>query len=110
MSGEFELDGQDFFALNGGPQFTFSPAISFFVNCETQEEVDNFWERLSEGGEKQICGWLKDKFGVSWQIIPQVLGEMLNDPDTEKSGRVMKAMLQMSKIDIEILKQAYEGR
>ena len=70
MSGEFQLDGQDFFALNGGPQFTFSPAISFFVNCETQEEVDNFWERLSEGGEKQICGWLKDKFGVSWQIIP----------------------------------------
>ena len=110
MSGEFQLDGQEFFALNGGPQFTFSPAISFFVNCETQEEVDNFWDRLSEGGEKQICGWLKDKFGVSWQIIPRVLGEMLNDPDTEKSRRVMKAMLQMDKIDIELLKQAYEGR
>ena len=98
------------YPLNGGPQFTFSPAMSLFVSCETQEEVDNFWEKLSEGGEKQICGWLKDKFGVSWQIIPSILGVMLNDPDPAKSKRVMKAMLQMKKIDIEILKQAYEGR
>lgn len=110
MSGTFYLDGQEFMALNGGPQFTFSPAMSLFVSCETQEEVDNFWEKLSEGGEKQICGWLKDKFGVSWQIIPSILGVMLNDPDPAKSKRVMKAMLQMKKIDIEILKQAYEGR
>ena len=110
MSGTFYLDGQEFMALNGGPQFTFSPAMSLFVSCETQEEVDNFWEKLSEGGEKQICGWLKDKFVVSWQIIPSILGVMLNDPDPAKSKRVMKAMLQMKKIDIEILKQAYEGR
>ena len=110
MSGIFYLDGQEFMALNGGPQFTFSPAISLFVSCETQEELDNFWEKLSEGGEKQICGWLKDKFGVSWQIIPSILGVMLNDPDPVKSKRVMKAMLQMKKIDIELLKQAYEGR
>jgi predicted 3-demethylubiquinone-9 3-methyltransferase (glyoxalase superfamily) len=96
-------------ALNGGPHFTFSPAISFFVNCETQQEVDELWEKLSEGGEKQPCGWLKDKYGVSWQIIPTVLGKMLQDKDTEKSQRVMKAMLQMTKIDIGILKKAYDG-
>jgi predicted 3-demethylubiquinone-9 3-methyltransferase (glyoxalase superfamily) len=104
----FRLAGQDFIALNGGPQFTFSPAISFFVNCETQEEVDEFWEKLSEGGEKQNCGWLKDRYGVSWQIIPTVLGEMLQDKDSEKAGRVMQSMLQMNKIDIEELKRAYE--
>ena len=107
VSGTFQLDGQEFMALNGGPQFTFSPAISFFVNCETQEEVDELWERLSAGGEKQRCGWLKDKYGVSWQIIPSALGRMLQDKDPEKSKRVMKAMLEMTKIEIEILKQAY---
>jgi predicted 3-demethylubiquinone-9 3-methyltransferase (glyoxalase superfamily) len=107
MSVTFQLDGQEFLALNGGPQFTFSPAISFFVNCETQEEVDDLWEKLSEGGEKQRCGWLKDKYGVSWQIIPSALGKMLNDKDPEKSQKVMKAMLQMDKIDIRRLKQAY---
>jgi len=108
MSATFQLDGQDFMALNGGPQFTFSPAISFFVNCETQEEVDELWEKLSQGGQKQRCGWLKDKYGVSWQIIPNALGQMLGDKDPEKSKRVMQAMLQMDKIDIQRLKQAYE--
>jgi predicted 3-demethylubiquinone-9 3-methyltransferase (glyoxalase superfamily) len=108
MVATFQLDGQEFIALNGGPQSTFSPAISFVVNCETQEEVDAFWEKLSEGGEKQQCGWLKDKYGLSWQIVPTVLGKMMQDKDTEKSQRVMKAMLQMNKIDIERLKQAYE--
>ena len=108
MSATFQLDGQDFIALNGGPMFTFSPAISFFVNCESQEEVDKLWEKLSEGGGKQRCGWLKDKYGVSWQIIPTVLGQLLQDKDGEKSQRVMNAMLQMDKLDITTLKQAYE--
>ena len=108
MSATFQLDGQDFMALNGGPMFAFSPAISFFVNCESQEEVDKLWEKLSEGGEKQRCGWLKDKYGVSWQIIPTVLGQLLQDKDREKSKRVMNAMLQMDKLDITTLKQAYE--
>jgi predicted 3-demethylubiquinone-9 3-methyltransferase (glyoxalase superfamily) len=108
MSATFQLDGQDFFALNGGPQFTFSPAISFFVNCETQQEVDELWEKLSEGGEKQRCGWLKDKYGLSWQIIPSALGKMLGDKDAEKARRVMTAMLQMDKIDIIRLQQAYD--
>ena len=103
----FQLDGQEFIALNGGPQFTFSPAISFVVNCEAQEEVDAFWEKLSEGGEKLQCGWLRDKYGLSWQIVPTVLGEMMQDKDVEKSQRVMKAMLQMTKLDIKRLKQAY---
>ena len=107
MTARFLIEGQEFVALNGGPVFTFSPAISFVVNCETQEEVDRLWEKLSYGGEKQQCGWLKDKFGVSWQIVPMVLVEMLNDPDPVKSQRVMKAMLPMGKIDIKILKQAY---
>lgn len=107
MTATFELDGQEFIALNGGPQFTFTEAISFSVNCETQEEVDEFWDKLSEGGEKGQCGWLKDKYGLSWQINPSVLGEMLQDKDPEKSGRVMKAMLQMGKIDIKTLKRAY---
>lgn len=110
ISASFELEGQEFIALNGGPQFTFSPAISFFVNCKTQKEVDELWEKLSTGGEKLQCGWLKDKYGVSWQIIPDALGKMLNDPDPQKSQRVMKAMMQMRKIDIEGLKQAYEQR
>ena len=108
MSATFQLDGQEFMALNGGPQFIFSPAISFFVNCQTQEEVDELWEKLSEGGEKQRCDWLKDKYGVSWQIVPTVLGKLLRDKDAEKSKKVMKAMLQMDKLDIQRLKQAYE--
>jgi predicted 3-demethylubiquinone-9 3-methyltransferase (glyoxalase superfamily) len=109
MSARFQLDGQDFIALNGGPHYTFSPAISFFVNCETQQEVDELWGKLSEGGQKQRCGWLTDKFGVSWQVIPSVLGELLQDEDAAKSERVWKAMLQMEKIDIKGLKQAYDG-
>jgi predicted 3-demethylubiquinone-9 3-methyltransferase (glyoxalase superfamily) len=108
MSVTCQLDGQEFFALNGGPLFTFSPAISFFVKCQTQQEVDELWEKLSEGGEKQRCGWLKDKYGVSWQIIPDALGQMLQDKDAKKSKGVMQAMLQMNKIDINGLKQAYE--
>jgi predicted 3-demethylubiquinone-9 3-methyltransferase (glyoxalase superfamily) len=108
MTATFQLDGQDFMALNGGPHFKFTEAISFFVNCETQQEVDELWENLSEGGEKSRCGWLKDKYGLSWQVIPSVLGEMLRNKDPEKSKRVMMAMLQMDKIDIETLKQAYE--
>ena len=108
MSGTFQLDGQEFMALNGGPQFKFTEAISFFVNCETQEEVDELWEKLSAGGQKSRCGWLKDKYGLSWQIIPSALGKMLGDKDPEKSQRVMKAMLQMDKIDIKGLEQAYK--
>lgn len=108
VTATFELEGQEFMALNGGPQFKFTEAISFFVNCETQEEIDEMWEKLSEGGEKGRCGWLKDKYGLSWQIVPPVLGEMLRDKDAEKSERVMEAMLQMDKIDIQALKQAYE--
>ena len=110
MTVTFQLEGQEFIALNGGPQFKFTEAISFSVDCKTQEEVDELWEKLSAGGEEGPCGWLKDKYGLSWQINPTVLGEMLSDPDPEKSQRVMKAMLQMKKIDIEGLKQAYEQR
>jgi len=108
MTATFQLEGQEFMALNGGPDHKFTDAISFFVDCKTQEEVDELWEKLSEGGEKGPCGWLKDRFGLSWQIVPSVLGELLNDPDPAKSQRVMKAMLQMSKIDIASLKAAYE--
>jgi predicted 3-demethylubiquinone-9 3-methyltransferase (glyoxalase superfamily) len=107
MSATFELEGQEFIALNGGPMFTFSPAISFFVKCETQEEVDELWTKLSAGGETQRCGWLKDKFGLSWQIVPTVLGTLLQDKDAEKSKRVMQAMLKMTQLDIGLLKQAY---
>jgi predicted 3-demethylubiquinone-9 3-methyltransferase (glyoxalase superfamily) len=106
MSATFELDGQQFTALNGGPHFTFSDGISLFVSCQTQEEVDELWEKLSAGGSPGPCGWLKDKFGVSWQIIPTVLGELLGDPDPAKAQRVMQAMLQMSKLDIATLRQA----
>ena len=109
MSATFELAGQEFVALNGGPSFSFAQGISLFVDCETQQEVDELWEKLSEGGEKQPCGWLKDKFGVSWQIIPRALGELLNDEDPEKARRVMEAMLGMSKIEIEGLQRAYES-
>jgi predicted 3-demethylubiquinone-9 3-methyltransferase (glyoxalase superfamily) len=110
MSGTFYLDGQEFYALNGGPQFTFTPAISLFVHCDNQQEVDELWDRLSEGGRTDRCGWLQDKFGLSWQIIPTVLGEMLQDPDAEKAAHVMRAMMQMDKIDIAALQQAYEGK
>lgn len=109
MSVTFQLDGQEFYALNGGPLFSFTPAISFFVNCETQEEVDDLWDKLSTGGEGSRCGWLKDKYGLSWQIIPSVLGKMLQDKDSEKAKRVMNAMLQMGKIDISRLQQAYDN-
>jgi predicted 3-demethylubiquinone-9 3-methyltransferase (glyoxalase superfamily) len=109
---DFELEGQRFTGLNGGPVFKFNEAISFVVQCNTQKEVDYYWEKLSEGGDEkaQQCGWLKDKYGVSWQIVPDVLGELVGDPASEKSQRAMKAMLQMKKIDIEGLKKAYEGR
>ncbi len=108
VSGIFEIEGQRFMALNGGPHFSFTPAISFFVNCDTQQEVDEFWQKLSEGGEKNRCGWLTDKFGVSWQIIPAVLGKLMYDRDAVSSQEVMKAMLQMDKIDIQALQNAYD--
>jgi predicted 3-demethylubiquinone-9 3-methyltransferase (glyoxalase superfamily) len=109
MSVTFELEGQQFMALNGGPLFQFTPAISFYVDCRSQQEVDELWEKLSAGGEKSRCGWLKDKFGVSWQIIPTELGQYLSDKDPARAKRVMQAMLQMDKIDIQGLKRAYEG-
>ena len=108
MSATFQLDGQEFMALNGGPLFSFTPAISFFVNCETQEEVDELWEKLSAGGKKERCGWLKDKYGLSWQIIPSALGKLLQDKDPGKARRVMQAMLQMDKIDIKGLQDAHD--
>lgn len=112
MTVEFQLEGQDFVALNGGPVFKFNEAISFQVHCKTQEEVDHYWETLSKGGDKQAqqCGWLKDQYGVSWQLIPTVLGEMLQDKDPEKANRVMQALLQMKKLEIKGLKQAYEQK
>ena len=106
MTVTFELDGREFVALNGGPEFTFSEAISFQVSCKNQEEVDMFWSALSEGGEEGPCGWVKDKFGLSWQIVPTALTELLNDPDREKAQRVMAAMLKMRKIEIGELEQA----
>jgi len=108
ITATFQLEGQEFMALNGGPDHKFTEAISLFVDCKTQEEVDELWAKLSEGGEEGPCGWLKDKYGLSWQIIPSALGELLNDPDPAKSQSVMKAMLQMSKIDIKGLQQAYD--
>jgi predicted 3-demethylubiquinone-9 3-methyltransferase (glyoxalase superfamily) len=110
MSMTFQIEGQDFYALNGGPVFTFTPAISLFVNCESQQEVDELWEKLSAGGKKDRCGWLKDKYGLSWQIIPSVLGKLLQDKHPQKSKRVMQAMLQMDKIEIKALQQAYEQK
>ncbi len=109
MTVEFELDGQRFIALNGGPEYKFTEAVSFTVQCETQAEVDHFWDTLGAGGEHGPCGWLKDKFGLSWQVNPTVLSEMLNDPDKKKANRVMEAMLKMKKIDIDKLKKAYAG-
>ena len=109
MTVTFELDGQEFIALNGGQQIKFNEAVSLVVNCETQEEIDEFWAKLTEGGSEVQCGWLKDKYGLSWQIVPPVLSEMLRDEDRDKAGRVMKAMLQMKKIDIRTLEQAYRG-
>jgi predicted 3-demethylubiquinone-9 3-methyltransferase (glyoxalase superfamily) len=109
MSATFELAGQEFLALNAGPSFSFAPGISLFVDCETQEEVDELWEKLSEGGEPGPCGWLTDRFGVSWQIIPRALGELLGDPDPARSQAVMQAMLQMGKIEIDGLRQAFES-
>jgi len=108
MSATFQLEGQDFMALNGGPHFSFTPAISMFVNCETQEEVDEFWEKLSAGGSKERCGWLKDKYGLSWQIIPSALGKLMGDKNPAKAKSVMNAMLQMNRIDIKTLQQAYD--
>lgn len=107
---EFQIDGQDFVALNGGPVFKFTEAISFVVNCDTQEEVDHFWSKLSDGGEESRCGWLRDKFGLSWQVVPTVLTDMLKDKDVARARRVIHAMLQMDKIDIPTLKRAYEGK
>ncbi len=111
MSVTFELDGQTFIALNGGPnpQFAFSPAISFFIGCRTQAEVDAVWDKLGEGGERLQCGWLRDKFGVTWQVVPTVLGDMLRDEDRERAARVMRAMMQMCKLDIALLQRAYAG-
>ena len=109
MTVTFKLDGQEFMALNGGPIFKFSEAISLMVNCETQKEIDHFWTKLSEGGEEGPCGWLKDKFGLSWQIVPAILAEWMKDRDTTRSERVMEGLLKMKKLDIKALKQAYEG-
>ena len=110
MSATFQLEGQEFFALNGGPQYSFTPAISMFVNCETHQEVDELWSKLSAGGSIDRCGWLRDRFGLSWQIIPKALGQLLGDKDPAKAGRVMQAMLQMDKIDVAKLEEAYAGQ
>jgi predicted 3-demethylubiquinone-9 3-methyltransferase (glyoxalase superfamily) len=109
MTASFQIDGQEFVALNGGPLFKFSPAISFVVNCETQAEVDEFWEKLSADGEKQQCGWVKDKYGLSWQIVPTILPKLATDKDPEKVKRVMEAMMKMHKLDIQGLQRAYDG-
>jgi predicted 3-demethylubiquinone-9 3-methyltransferase (glyoxalase superfamily) len=111
MSVNFELEGQEFIGLNAGPQFKFNEAISFLVDCKTQAEVDELWQKLTaDGGEESMCGWLKDKYGLSWQIIPTALGTMLSDPDPEKAGRVMQTMLKMNKIDIQALQNAYDAQ
>jgi predicted 3-demethylubiquinone-9 3-methyltransferase (glyoxalase superfamily) len=110
MSVTFQIEGQEFFALNGGPKFKFTPAISFFVNCETQQEVDELWEKLSAGGRTDRCGWLQDKFGLSWQIIPTVLGQLLGDKDPQRAKRAMQAMLQMTKLDGKALQEAADGK
>jgi predicted 3-demethylubiquinone-9 3-methyltransferase (glyoxalase superfamily) len=107
---QFTLDGQEFLALNGGPEYKFTAAISFIVNCKTQKEVDRMWKKLSEGGQEVHCGWVTDKFGVSWQVVPTILGKLMSDPDPARSGRVMQALLKMEKLDIKGLKRAYAGR
>lgn len=109
MTVAFEIDGQAFVALNGGPQFKFNEAVSFQINCETQEEIDHFWNKLTENGQEGPCGWLKDRYGVSWQVVPAVLPEMLMDPDAEKAERVTKAFMQMKKFDVAALKRAHAG-
>jgi predicted 3-demethylubiquinone-9 3-methyltransferase (glyoxalase superfamily) len=108
-SAAFEIEGQQFMVANGGPDFQFAPGISLMINCETQAEIDHYWERLSEGGEKQPCGWVKDQFGVSWQVVPAILLQLLSDPDRNKANRALKAMLSMTKLDIAALKRAHEG-
>jgi predicted 3-demethylubiquinone-9 3-methyltransferase (glyoxalase superfamily) len=110
MTVAFELDGQEFTALNGGPHFTINEAISFVVNCDTQEEVDDMWQKLTDGGKEVECGWLTDRYGVSWQVVPTALKNMLADPDPEKSKRVMQALMQMKKLDVGVLKKAYDGQ
>lgn len=109
MTATFQLFGQEFIALNGGPEFSFTPAVSFVVSCETQAEVDAYWDKLSAGGQIQQCGWLTDRYGLSWQIVPKVLGQLMADPDPVKADRVMKAMLHMVKLDVERLRQAHAG-
>jgi len=109
LTATFEIEGQEFIALNGGPMYQFTPAISFFVKCETQDEVDHYWDKLLEGGAPQQCGWLTDKFGVTWQVVPTILGKMLTDKDAAKANRVMQAMMKMVKLDIKTLQQAYQG-
>ena len=106
MTGTIEIEGQQFYLLNGGPQYTFTPAVSFFVSCATQQEIDDLWEKLSAGGTVQQCGWLQDQFGLSWQIVPSNLGSLLQSSDREKSNRAMKAMMQMVKLDMNVLQQA----
>ncbi|HTP51988.1 MAG TPA: VOC family protein [Anaeromyxobacteraceae bacterium] len=110
MTVAFELDGREYVALNGGPHFTFTDGVSLLVTCETQEELDRYWAKLSEGGQEVQCGWLKDRFGLSWQVVPSALGQYLSDPDRERSGRVFAALMKMKKLDIAGLKRAYEGR
>ena len=110
MTATFEIAGQEFMILNGGPMFKFNESVSFVVDCKTQKEVDSFWEKLSAGGEKSRCGWLKDKFGLSWQVVPDILGQLMADKDPKKAKRVMEAMLQMDKLDIKALKKAYDGK
>jgi predicted 3-demethylubiquinone-9 3-methyltransferase (glyoxalase superfamily) len=110
MAVTFRLEGQEFMALNGGPRFKLTEAFSMVVNCETQDEVDNYWEKLSAGGQKSRCGWLKDRYGLSWQIVPALLGRLVSGPDPGKSNRVMAAVLKMNKLDIKVLQQAHEGR
>jgi predicted 3-demethylubiquinone-9 3-methyltransferase (glyoxalase superfamily) len=109
MTATFELNGQEFMALNGGPEFRFTPAISFFVNCESQEEVDYLWEKLTEGGQPVQCGWVTDRYGISWQIVPTILGKLMSDPDPDRARRVTEAMLKMVKLDIRELQRAYDG-
>lgn len=109
LTGVFEIDGQEFMVLNGGPYYTFTPAISFVIDCKTQEEIDYYWDRLSDGGVTEQCGWLRDKYGVSWQVVPTVLGELMQDKDPIKAARVTEAMLKMVKLDIAALQKAYDG-